>query len=635
MDILLSKEEIKNKIKSLFEGKNLKDEDFDLILKYHLEEENLSLKEKEKLKNLYLKKVENTNLSFLKDKDIKTLVSCVSLAFYTKDNILEELPIFKSLRLFKNISKIYLLYTEESIGKYQNIEKELKNKNIEVIGKEVRNDSIESIYNYLRGLAIKEEINKDNTILDVTLGLKMSGIALYKISAEHGIPSINWKELQLPIYRLENNNYIETEKVKRIPFTTKMEIMKEPLKESIRNYERLNEALENEEYNLVAGYYRNLGLNDLEFFFEELSKVFNFNVMSSLDVEEFYKKIKEFLKKIFLYENFNESTKNKIREFILTLTAMITFDEYKLKGKRGVKINRYDWSRYPNSLNILEKNIYLKSLYFSKIDDDILEDVWIYDYDENDEERVHKKISIDEFELDFDAEVNFIYKKEIYYYLVLKYFYKKTDNNNKLFSFIKSEMSKKVKKDLKEINSLEEAVEILFEENESDELINYLNITEKFKEDVTNGIYFSDNILKILKYDITIDFTKEKEFCFNKSNKRNTGILSKTNKLSEDAILLEHIFKEPNMTLDMKKIKIAYGDIKEKTLEKKLSIFKSKVIDPLNEIVKRELRNKGKIEKEFIKYDSVNKLKQVYLSKSNSIKDKRKIEVNKDFYVML
>ena len=596
MDILLSKEEIKNKIKALFEGKNLKDEDFNLILKYHLEDKNLSFEERKKLENLYLKKIENTNLSFLKDKKIKTLVSCVSLAFYTKEDILEELPIFKSLRLFKDISKIYLLYTEESVGRYQNIEKELKEKNIEVIGKEVRNDSIESIYNYLRGLAIKEEINKDNTILDVTLGLKMSGIALYKISAEHGIPSINWKELQLPIYELKNSKYIETTKVKRIPFTTKMEIMKEPLKESIRNYERLNEALENEEYNLVAGYYKNLGLNDLEFFFEELSKVFNFNVMSSLDVEEFYKKVEIFLKRIFLYENFNESTKNKIREFILTLTAMITFDEYKLKGKKGIKINRYDWSRYPNSLNILEKNIYLKSLYFSKIDDDILEeddileDIYVYYYDKNNKKKESKKISPDEFELEFGIGADFIYKEEIYFYLVLKYFYKKIDNN-KLFSFIKNEISKKIKKDLKNINSLEEGIKILFNENDITELINDLDITKKFKEDVTNGIYFSDNILKILKYDITIDFTKEKEFCFNKSNKRNTGILSKTNKLSSDAVLLEYIFKEPNMILNVEKIREIYEskkEITEKTLEKKLSMFNSIVIKPLNEIVKRE-----------------------------------------------
>lgn len=637
MEKIILKQDIQDKIISLFKGEKFTDKEFDLILKYHLSSNgNLPEKEKKILEKLYLRQIEKTDLSFLKDKNITTLVSCVS--FSSNENaIYEELPIFKSLRVFKNISKIYLAYTKESKDNYEEIEKELKNKKIEVIGKEIKNDKIKDIYDYIRNLVIKEIINKENTILDVTLGLKMSGIALYKISAEYGITSINWKELQLPIYEKTENGYAEIKKIKRVPFTTQMTIMEEPLKESAKNYENLNNALEKDEYNLVSEYYKNLGMLDLEFFFEELDKVLDFDTMSCLKTEKFYERVRVFLMNVLSYENFTETTKKKIKDFVCTLLTIITFDG----DESGLRVNKYSWFKIPNSLNIKYRDIVSKKYDLEKDcglnDEDVEpEDVFIY----NDDKFIKKTKSFMDRELrDFGEEGNekmdlskiLIYRDEIYFYLVLKYFYKKInkDTKNTLFLFIKREISKEVSKDLKNKKTLNDTATILFDGNDFLEFLSVFDLSKDFKEKLYSSITFKDNILKIYKYGITIDFTKEEDFICRMVNKENQGILGKKNKLLAVASPLEHIFKKGNMILEEEEIMNIYSEnagkkskeFLEKTFSKTISKFNTKVVKPLNKIIRRELEKEGKESKNFIIY------KTIY--------GKKRIEINKDFYTIV
>ena len=80
-------------------------------------------KYKEDLISLYINRIENENINinFQKDK-IRTLISTVS---FTKinDNILDELPIEKSLRIFNNIKNIYLFHTKAATEYYLKINK--------------------------------------------------------------------------------------------------------------------------------------------------------------------------------------------------------------------------------------------------------------------------------------------------------------------------------------------------------------------------------------------------------------------------------------------------------------------------------------------------------------------------------
>ena len=313
------REEIKSKIESLFSTEKYSEEEFEIMLKFHLNE-LLIEREQEILNELYYKKIAQQKLAILSDKKIYTLVSCVSLSKILPQDYL-ELPIFKSLRVFKEIKNIYLLYTNESKFNFKEISEKLKRFNINVIGKAIKNDTIDDIYTTIRDLAIKGEINKENTIFDITLGLKMSGIAFYKLASERGFISINWKELQLPIYNYneKNSSYEETNFGKRIPLTVTLELLKEPLKESMKTYTMLNEALENKEYNVVSSHFKNIGNDDISFFFEKLAQLFTFENISSLNYKKFFNGVEEFLKNIFLYPNFTDFTKERIKEFLASL----------------------------------------------------------------------------------------------------------------------------------------------------------------------------------------------------------------------------------------------------------------------------------------------------------------------------
>ena len=266
------REEIKNSIRSLFSKNEYSQEEIEIMLKFHLNEALIE-REQEILNELYYKKIAQQKLAILSDKKIYTLVSCVSLSKILPQDYL-ELPIFKSLRVFKEIKNIYLLYTNESEFNFKEISEKLKRFNINVIGKTIKNDTIDDIYTTIRDLAIKGEINKENTIFDITLGLKMSGIAFYKLASERGFISINWKELQLPIYNYneKNSSYEETNFGKRIPLTVTLELLKEPLKESMKTYTMLNEALENKEYNVISSHFKNIGNDDISFLFENLAR---------------------------------------------------------------------------------------------------------------------------------------------------------------------------------------------------------------------------------------------------------------------------------------------------------------------------------------------------------------------------
>ncbi|MFR1676358.1 MAG: hypothetical protein ACLSVP_06665, partial [Fusobacterium sp.] len=93
------REEIKSKIESLFSTEKYSEEEFEIMLKFHLNEPLIE-REQEILNELYYKKIAQQKLAILSDKKIYTLVSCVSLSKILPQDYL-ELPIFKSLRVFK------------------------------------------------------------------------------------------------------------------------------------------------------------------------------------------------------------------------------------------------------------------------------------------------------------------------------------------------------------------------------------------------------------------------------------------------------------------------------------------------------------------------------------------------------
>ena len=617
------REEIKSKIESLFSTEKYSEEEFEIMLKFHLNEPLIE-REQEILNELYYKKIAQQKLAILSDKKIYTLVSCVSLSKILPQDYL-ELPIFKSLRVFKEIKNIYLLYTNESEFNFKEISEKLKRFNINVIGKAIKNDTIDDIYTTIRDLAIKGEINKENTIFDITLGLKMSGIAFYKLASERGFISINWKELQLPIYNYneKNSSYEETNFGKRIPLTVTLELLKEPLKESMKTYTMLNEALENKEYNVVSSHFKNIGNDDISFFFEKLAQLFTFENISSLDYKKFFNGVEEFLKNIFLYPNFTDFTKERIKEFLV----LISFEQ---KDKKTLIQREFSWlnnSEFYFPFTYIQK----QGVYFINQEADILDITTLLKYRDD---KLIERADVEDID-DFEEEI--YYKKEIYFYLVLEYFYSKIKDreSNSFLQFFKKSILKEFgislsgKSDLISRLTLDDFIKIIFYKCDLEDLeeydkgdiqliknaLNFLNICEIFKEDPTKEIELKDYTLKILKYNIEINLLEEEEMkeAFNKRGK----------KLQAFAQPIVNFINSTNINFKLTEKNIYEYDIDEnrektsKGLKKDFSRFKTKVVLPLNSIVDRELKKRGIISEEFINFNS----------------RERAFTINSDFYI--
>ncbi|MDY3060199.1 MAG: hypothetical protein SOR11_09430 [Fusobacterium sp.] len=621
------REEIKSKIESLFSTEKYSEEEFEIMLKFHLNEPLIE-REQEILNELYYKKIAQQKLAILSDKKIYTLVSCVSLSKILPQDYL-ELPIFKSLRVFKEIKNIYLLYTNESEFNFKEISEKLKRFNINVIGKAIKNDTIDDIYTTIRDLAIKGEINKENTIFDITLGLKMSGIAFYKLASERGFISINWKELQLPIYNYneKNSSYEETNFGKRIPLTVTLELLKEPLKESMKTYTMLNEALENKEYNVVSSHFKNIGNDDISFFFEKLAQLFTFENISSLDYKKFFNGVEEFLKNIFLYPNFTDFTKERIKEFLASLLVLISFEQ---KDRKTLIQKEFSWlnnSEFYFPFTYIQK----QGVYFINQEADILDITTLLKYRDD---KLIERVDVEDID-DFEEEI--YYKKEIYFYLVLEYFYSKIKDreSNSFLQFFKKSILKEFgislsgKSDLINRLTLDDFIKIIFykcdledlEEYDKEDIqliknaLNFLNICEIFKEDPAKEIELKDYTLKILKYNIEINLLEEEEMkeAFNKRGK----------KLQAFAQPIVNFINSTNINFKLTEKNIYEYDIDEnrektsKGLKKDFSRFKTKVVLPLNSIVDRELKKRGIISEEFINFNS----------------RERAFTINSDFYI--
>lgn len=621
------REEIKSKIESLFSTEKYSEEEFEIMLKFHLNEPLIE-REQEILNELYYKKIAQQKLAILSDKKIYTLVSCVSLSKILPQDYL-ELPIFKSLRVFKEIKNIYLLYTNESEFNFKEISEKLKRFNINVIGKAIKNDTIDDIYTTIRDLAIKGEINKENTIFDITLGLKMSGIAFYKLASERGFISINWKELQLPIYNYneKNSSYEETNFGKRIPLTVTLELLKEPLKESMKTYTMLNEALENKEYNVVSSHFKNIGNDDISFFFEKLAQLFTFENISSLDYKKFFNGVEEFLKNIFLYPNFTDFTKERIKEFLASLLVLISFEQ---KNRKTLIQREFSWlnnSEFYFPFTYIQK----QGVYFINQEADILDITTLLKYRDD---KLIERVDVEDID-DFEEEI--YYKKEIYFYLVLEYFYSKIKDreSNSFLQFFKKSILKEFgislsgKSDLINRLTLDDFIKIIFykcdleslEDYDKEDIqliknaLNFLNICEIFKEDPTKEIELKDYTLKILKYNIEINLLEEDEMkeAFNKRGK----------KLQAFAQPIVNFINSTNINFKLTEKNIYEYDMDEnrektsKGLKKDFSRFKTKVVLPLNSIVDRELKKRGIISEEFINFNS----------------RERAFTINSDFYI--
>lgn len=585
------------------EGKILKD-----IYSTELNlETNLINNEKyrEKLTNIYINRIEKQkiNINFQKEK-ITTLISTVS---FTKinDNILDELPIEKSLRIFNNIKNIYLFHTKAAIENYLKIKEKLTKNGYNVIGEEV-DETLTEIRKYLHKI-LREELNKDETIVDITPGIKISSISMYKFAVENGIRAINWKEIQLPRYNA--NTYEKEERTDRIVFSTRLEILKEALEESRQILTDINDALDREEYAILARYYDKLDRKDEAFFFENLAKLFNLENFLALDSENFYKQLKEFLDNILSYRNFDKNISDKIRPFILLLKVISDTDE---DGKFDEKFLDEDSDFLIDYYKEEIKN-------FKIVDGDFVDySLLMEDQDQEDQDQDED-----------DNSQKFLKKRELYYYLALKFLERKYTGTNlegnildsikgKVLEHLTTSEFEKFKEELERNGiSFEIFYENLFEKYNSEpelkNILNLFNIKEKFEEILTKPATFVDeNIFRLEDYNIEIDFQKEDEF------KEKESINHKFYRQ-----ILRAILETKNYSIkesDLKKIEYFKNLTKKEgkkvsTFETRISTFKNKFYKRLNEAIRRKIGEEVEdfIMVEELKNDTLYKINEKFL----------------------
>lgn len=462
-----------------------------LFLKYFSSQE-LNLSEIKKLEEMYLDNILEQKKK-LEEKisvdNIKTLVTFISYSHTVGQPQYLENILDKDIRIFKNVNNIILIYTSQTEKIYNIIKNTYSDKNI--IGILFDNASLISL-GYLLNRELKNINSTPNeTIIDITLGMKIVTIAFYKLAVEKGIYTINWIEKNIPKLIYKDSNYqVDNNILCRIPFNTQLELLIEPQKENLKIYEYINSALEVYNFDAVQGYYNQIGNTQMEVFYKELSEVFNLETFMSMDFSYFYQKVESFLKKISNY-NFEREIVLKFSKYISYLLALIYYEVDN------------------NDNNLEERNfIWLDKLISKfKISIDILKDI---------------------------AYISSEYKEVIYYNFILNYFYVKKKNSD-LYYYEK--FIKQIKKSIiTELGIEDENKKSLFfrKDNMSilplldldiSDILEVLQPNNTLCENIRSQFYFKEKILFIEKYNLKIDTTTNTYLSF--VNKKGCDLIRK------------------------------------------------------------------------------------------------------------
>ena len=361
--------------KVLNQFNNCSTEEKELLSKY-LYEENLTEKEIKQLEKIYLKNIgrqKNQIEEKIDTEKIKGLISCVSFSYGEEKEKFKENIYDRNINIFPNLDTFFLLYTEQTINTFNRIKENYSE--INIVGVLVTDYTFLSIQNSINETLKKLKLDKNNCIIDITLGMKIITICLYKLAVENEIKAINWQEIQVKKYK-ENG-------LKNIPFNSKLNIMIEPRRENMRFYVEINDLLEKYNFEGVESFYNRLNNEEMQFFYNNLAKLFSFEVMINLDYTVFYKRVEEFFISLCERKEYKREFKLQVKKFLVELLKVIILNE------EGEEIINYPWL-----------DSFLKTF----------------------------QISLDEIE--DDAYFLNEYKKEIYFYFVLEYFKGKVKDNS-------------------------------------------------------------------------------------------------------------------------------------------------------------------------------------------------------------
>lgn len=597
------------------------EKDLEILKKYYFQllqegtrpnDIKISKDEQEKLSEIYKKRIEHEKKkvdteNIIDSNKIKVVISTVSLA-NVSSNILEELPLEKTLRLCENVKNVYLFYSNEASEKFKLIKEKLNNKNIEVNSRmtdkeKLTSENIVSMRAFLFDTlkVLKEKgIKEDEILIDLTVGMKLASIAMYKIAVENGIKIVNWKEIYFSKYKKnEDEEYSLSNESFRIVFSAMFEIIKEILAENKQMLLDINASIKRKEYQTVVSLYKKLDRKNEELFFKEISELFNKGLFLELNVGKFSNKLKDFVETILAHKEFPEYFKEKIKNLMIYLQIVSDFDVKDLEdyNKEFVKELKLKYKEYKDK-NSEDADVsdFLVEYYSKKMKNLGItdEDLEILTFDE-------ELLSDIEETLEEEDEIYYLPEtyslKNLYLYLVGINIAEPLLNVKKIL--FTDEIKKVAKKSIYEKLFFETDLESyyekkLFEENkEQYERIKNLISLSDLLEKVDNSLTYENSILKISKYDIVINLEKE-------------GI--KLNDFHET--VMDLLLKEEILTND--KLRSLGESITETTFNKYKSIFNKSIVAKLNEIIVRKLRENNYLKmdetEDFIKTRHQNKV---------------------------
>lgn len=603
-----TREEIESELQEKALG-DFKSKDFKVVVDYYLDKIN-----NERSKELYKQIIEENSREFsekLKEingkidgkyneitekAEIDTLISFLSLTPLNIAEVITECPILKSIRAIPSIKTVFAPYTDESEKLFAPLKDYLNKMGIKLIGEHVDIDDIQDSYNSLLGFIKAEGLDGRNTIIDSTSGLRMFGMALYKVAVERGLNLITWRDYQLPLYEKDKENlYIKSKnKNDRIPFLAKLVVIPEPKFENAKIHRALNEELRDFNLSGAKNYYNTLGITDLKKLCQELEKVFNLENILELNSENFYQSLDTTLKNILSIDLEEERNSETIKMILLKLLPIVDYKKI-LDGINSFNLRKEDIDDYIITTSSKDKNL----------------------------------------------------KEKIYYSFVLKYLMAKLENNN-LDNFIVQNIIKKVSKFNKtkeEFKSLEDIFNLLFIDKDleiKDKLEDISSIFDNLVDEGEPLIELDKNILKLLKYNLTIDLLEKEREKVTQGNTKDSNYLFTTksvtgNKIQYDskAIPLVRLIKEDVDYLDNTTLKKIYGEKNKKgelsnnTFSKNKTELK-KIVKFINDAINEELEKAGKEKNDFIiiTYEVNNNLKGKNKEEKKKIKT---IEINSFF----
>ena len=480
----MNRNDIKKIIKEHFIKNQISENQVELFTKYHLNEK-IGENEKIQLIDNYNNIIKNNKqiLSQKIDTDkIKTLIMFLSISPIKNkneiENILDENILNKNLKVFENIQEFIIIYSSESKQYFELLEKEYVGINFTPILADFSN-GYNDIERKVKYILKDRDITKENTIIDLTLGMKYVSIFFYKLAVENDIYAINWYTEQLIAYEkngdkdeysIPNNKFF-----KRLPFTTRLKIMIEPRKENSRIYSQINTGIKEYNFSLVENLYEKVGNKNMKIFFRELKKLYSFENMITLDMDNFYNSLEDFFRE--LTDNITKDIiiQGKIKKFLEYMFALIYYEENN-EEEEELEPRNFSW-----------KTKFLKLFSF-------------------DEKSISDKASYLFFERD-----------KIYFYLVLEFF--KNNKREDFYSYDRFllKMISSILRELDEPDIPKEKLlknsKMIFDINIDEELEN-IDTKNILTENIKGDFYFKNNILYIEKFGLSINVKEYSELDF-------------------------------------------------------------------------------------------------------------------------